>query len=429
MTRFSENFEFMNSTDSRHSSKQTLAKPPRNQHIEMLRVLAIMGIAVFHVFLSWFEQSAGLGAQNLSLVPSHAQVLAGSAPSMWLMSSINLLGSWGNHVFYMISGFFLIPSLAEYSHQFDYWRSQIIPTLKRVAIVVVSVLLYGIVALMVNAWLMPLPGAGTVSWWGMGLEFIWLYLCFVALAPLIAWVIERIGSNAAQWIAVGVLISVYALNIYIAYASQGDVYGRGLSDWRKQMSAVTYLVSFIFAGLIGQRIRSTSVGGNEPKARQWWRQPTILVELIAVMMLVLLMITGILVSRGEYTLLYALSFKSTSLISFVFAVLALLLCASVQRSVKLAARTRTHVISALAPGILGFYIAQSLMHAVWFTPCYAVMQTILGRAVEHSEGGIALELCAFFIFGILFALVIATVLCIIDHFLRQPLLRALHLAK
>jgi hypothetical protein len=395
----------------------------------MLRVLAILGIAIFHVFLSWFEQSAGLGAQSVALVPSHAQILANSTPSMWLMSLMNLLGSWGNHVFYMISGFFLIPSLAEYSHQFDYWRSQIVPTFKRVAVVVVSVLLYGGVALIVNAWLMPLPGAGSISWWGMGLEFIWLYLCFVAMAPLIAWVVERIGSNRAQWLAAATLLVVYGLNAYIAYISQGDVDGRGLGDWRKQMSAVTYLCSFIFAGLIGQRIRSTSIGGAEVKSRQWWRQPRVLLVLLLAMCALTLVLTGILAAQGRYTLLYALSFKSTSVISFVFAVLALLFCASVQRSVSLAAKVRTKVIAALAPGILGFYIAQSLMHAVWFAPCRAVLHAILGNASRQAGFQQTLALLAFFAFGVLFAVLLAILLCCIDRFVRQPLLRALHLAK
>ncbi|MFT9112320.1 MAG: acyltransferase family protein [Bifidobacterium psychraerophilum] len=415
--------------DQQAASGSVYAKPPRNQHIELLRVFAIISIAVFHVFLSWFTQAAGLGAHQQQIVDSHAELLAASFPSMWAMGVINLLGSWGNHVFFMISGFFLIPSLAEYSHEFDYWRSQVVPTLKRCLTVVLSVLFYGFIALAVNAWIMPLPGAGSVSWWGMGLEFIWLYLVFVALAPMIAWGIERIGSAKAEILAFAVLAVVYALNAYIAFVAQGDLDGRGLGDWRKQMSAVTYLVSFIFAGLIGKRVRNTSIGGSEPKARQWWRKPRIILWMMIVVCLLTLLLTGVLAASGRYALLYALSFKSTSLIACALAVLALLFCASAQRSIRVAAVFRARVVSALAPGILGFYIAQSLMHALWFAPCYAAMRTMLAHAMGQGAAVQAMWLIAFFAFGIVFALLFAVVVCLFDRFLRQPVLRALRLLR
>jgi hypothetical protein len=348
---------------------------------------------------------------------------------MTVLGLINLLGSWGNHVFFMISGFFLIPSLAASSRQFGYWRSQIVPTSRRCAVVVISVLLYGCLALMINAWIMPLPGAGSRSWWGMGLEFVWLYLCFVALAPIIGWVVERMGSRKAEFLSIALICVVYGLNAYIAFVSQGEVMGRGLGDWRKLMSAVSYLLSFTVAGLIGKRIRDTSVGGIEPKTLQWWRRPKLLLTGACLVGAVAWLLSVLTTLHGRYDLLYALSFKSTSLISFVLALLALLFCSSLQLSVRFAAKARARMVLTLAPGILGFYIAQSLMHAVWFIPCFSMMSRILGRVAGNARLTPVATVLVFFTFGVIFAVLFAAVLCGIDRVLRRPILKMLRLAK
>lgn len=386
--------------------------------------------------LVWFQQASGLSAMHPQTVTSHAEILATSFPSMWLMSIINLLGAWGNHVFYMISGFFLIASLAQKSRSKGFWRSQCLATLRRSIIIVLTLAFYVCLALLINAYVMPLPRVGGSTWLGIDLEFIWLYLIFVALAPAIAWIIERVGSFRAEMTVGAMLIIVYLLNGYIAFFTQGSLDGRGLGDWRKQMSAVTYLFSFVFAGLIGKRFREAHESHNAStlyKALTYLKSPNIVTRLIALACVSVLVLTGILAVTGHNSLLYDLSFKSTSVISFVLALLALMLCVVSARGHDDRASARPSskfftAINALAPGILGFYIAQSLMHELWYKASYCVMHAILSQASLHGGAEGSGLLILFFAFGILFAVAVAAVVCLFDRFTRQPALRLLKLA-
>lgn len=426
----------MNAADMTKTRNSMRSGKVRNERIEFLRVCAIFGISIFHVLLVWFQQASGLSAVHPQMTVSHAEVLAVSFPSMWLMSIISLLGAWGNHVFYMISGFFLIASLAGKSRSRGFWRSQCSATLRRCIIIVLTLAFYVCIALLMNAYVMPLPGVGSSTWLGIDLEFIWLYLIFVALAPAIAWVIERIGSLRAEMTVVAMLVVVYLLNGYIAFFAQGSLDGRGLGDWRKQMSAVTYLFSFVFAGLIGKRLREADAANKASKlykALAYLKSPSILKMLMALACACVIALTGILAFTGHNDILYDLSFKSTSIISFVLALLALILCATIPQA-KTNDDGRRHArrfiasINMLAPGILGFYIAQSLMHALWYRASYYVMHALLAQAIQY--GGVARVglLAAFFAFGIIFAVAIAAFVCLFDCFTRQPALRLWKLA-
>ncbi|MFT8639085.1 acyltransferase family protein [Bifidobacterium sp.] len=410
------------------------SKKMRNERIEFLRVCAIIGISAFHVLLAWFQQASGLDAIHPQAVASHANLLAESFPSMWLMSVVNLLGAWGNHVFYMISGFFLISSLAAQSRQVGFWRRQCVATLRRCVVIIVTLAFYAGIALLVNAYVMPIPGVGASTWLGMDLEFIWLYLIFVAMAPAIAWAIERIGSFRAEMLVVAMLVVVYMLNGYIAFFDQGNLDGRGLGDWRKQMSAITYLFSFVFAGLIGRRLREAQSSAEDSKLHgllECMKSPKVLKWLILVACACIVMLTGILAFSRRNDLLYALSFKSTSVLSFVMALLALLICALPEQSVRLDSQGGSRFIAAinvLAPGILGFYIAQSLMHELWYKASYYVMHGLLAQATRLSGVADSGMLVVFFGFAILFAAAFASFVCLFDRFSRQPVLRMLRLS-
>lgn len=409
------------------------SKTIRNERIEFLRVCAIVGISTFHVLLAWFQQACELGPIHPSIVDSHAQLLASSLPSMWLMSLINLLGAWGNHVFYMISGFFLISSLAAQSTQAGFWHRQCFATLRRCTIIVLTLAFYGGIALFVNAYVMALPGIGDSAWFGINLEFIWLYLIFVALAPAIAWVIERIASFKVEIALAALLVMVYLINGYIAFIDQGNIEGRGLGDWRKQMSAVTYLLSFVCAGVIGTVVRQTHAIINDSKLHtmvKYEKLPQVLRATTLVAAIVVVVLTGIMAAFGQYHFLYALSFKSTSIISFVFALLALLLCVIPKQHAKAKESGMARyvaTINMLAPGIVGFYIAQSLMHALWYTASYLLMHTLLGQAAQHGAISQATALSAFFVCGIIFAIMFAVLVCVFDRFTRQPVMRLLKL--
>ncbi|MFT9009245.1 MAG: acyltransferase family protein [Bifidobacterium sp.] len=411
------------------------SKKMRNERIEFLRVCAIIGISAFHVLLAWFQQASGLDAIHPQAVASHANLLADSFPSMWLMSVVNLLGAWGNHVFYMISGFFLISSLAAQSRQVGFWRRQCVATLRRCVVIIVTLAFYAGIALLVNAYVMPIPGVGASTWLGMDLEFIWLYLIFVAIAPAIAWAIERIGSFRAEMLVVAMLVVVYLLNGYIAFFDQGNLDGRGLGDWRKQMSAITYLFSFVFAGLIGRRLREAQSSAEDSKLHglvECMKSPKVLKCLILVACACIVTLTGILAFSRRNDLLYALSFKSTSVLSFVMALLALLICALPDQRGKEGERDESKfmlTINRLAPGILGFYIAQSLMHELWYKASYSIMHSLLAQAGQEGIAAGAASIVMFFAFGIIFAIALAGFVCIFDCFTRQPALRLLKLSK
>ena len=75
-------------------------KASRNTSIEALRLVAVAGIAIFHTF-QWTFQAACIG------VPEYVSLAA--FPYSGLLGFINQLGCWANEVFFMISGYFLIP--------------------------------------------------------------------------------------------------------------------------------------------------------------------------------------------------------------------------------------------------------------------------------------------------------------------------------
>ena len=77
----------------------------------------------------------------------------------------------------------------------------------------------------------------------------------VLATPLMGWVWRRVRRPVpVVWALVA---CVFAVNAYIAFVSPGDEV-RGLLEWRKLMSAVSYLVSFLAGGALGELRRSGS---------------------------------------------------------------------------------------------------------------------------------------------------------------------------
>lgn len=77
------------------------SKASRNTSIEALRLVAVAGIAIFHTF-QWTFQAVCTG------LPEYAPLVI--FPYSGALGFINLLGCWANEVFFMISGYFLIPT-------------------------------------------------------------------------------------------------------------------------------------------------------------------------------------------------------------------------------------------------------------------------------------------------------------------------------
>ena len=357
--------------------------PRRNPRIEALRLVAIAGIAVFHTLLPWFDM-----AQLGWWVPS--------APVALILGVVSLLGAFGNHVFFLVSGLFLLPRAADASEQPGYWHAQARSTARRALVIVLSVALYAAAALAVSAWVTPVPGVSLAEtgWLVGGLEFIWVYLAVVALCPVIGWVWRRTPRAGALVLAL--VACVFAVNAYIAFVSPGEEV-RDLLEWRKLMSAVTYLASFLTGGLLARARLERA-----PLALACGVAATLVAE-------------GLAALAGDLAVMDALSFKSTSLLSFVLAVCAVALAARPRQAESESAATR--MVCAASPSVLGFYITQSIFSPLWQPVATQVCQWSLDR----SEW---LLLAV----GTVFSLALLALALLIDRIMRIPLLKAARLA-
>jgi peptidoglycan/LPS O-acetylase OafA/YrhL len=417
--------------------------------VELLRLLAICGIAVFHAFLPTFEQIVALGPQASVLqggagAPvSDVALLAASRPLVWALALLQLLGSWGNHVFFMISGFFLIPSAAERSCGPCFWSGQVRSTAWRVVKVVAAVAFYALIFVAVNRWIMPVADAGSVWWVTYNIEFVWLYMFFIALAPLIGWVAARCGKRWQAWLAGGVLLVLYAFNVYVALTSRGDFGQLTAASWRKQIGAVSYFASFILAGVLGivirraRRSEEAEKSCGSPAKRAVWMSRGFWLSVIGCVVALAMLIAAVFAMRGDYVLLSALSFKSTSPISFVLAVAALMVAVCPRGVRNREAGTRfvgkgKALIETLASGILGYYIAQALGYGVMRVIQTRLTASALSHASAAALAGSTLECAgwqlAWCLCAIVAALALVVIICLLDRLIRQPLLRQIKLA-
>ncbi|MDF7640625.1 acyltransferase family protein [Bifidobacterium sp. ESL0784] len=462
--------------------------------VELLRLLAIVGIAVFHTFLLTFEQIAIAGPHAVSTAaqtgaaPTFIAIVSSTPLAVWLISMLMFLGAWGNHIFFMISAFFLVPRLAERSHRKGFARDEWKPTVARIAKILAAVVFYVVVLVVVNRWIVPIQAVGGLRDVILSLEFVWLYVLFVLLAPFISWCIERCRKKWCVALWVVALAVIYGLNVYVAISGRNFFDSLSVLDWRKQMSAITYFASYICAGALGcawQRwyggnaaipAVSQCVGGNKTASHYakisapFWLTRRYWTIALAGLIIAAGCIVAFASFGGHYGLLMALSFKSTSAISFLLA-LCSLMCAAcpsaraqrcesfaaqsglepslgntaesdealqsngnsakkpLRKSVKVFCR---HAVEALASGILGFYIVQALTYYSWI----AVQSHFADPVAAHVASAFAIGgmsasigwLVDWFVVEVVFSLVFVLLVCLIDRFVRQPLLRLIKLA-
>lgn len=166
------------------------SKASRNTSIEALRLVAVAGIAVFHTF-QWTFQATCVGAVEYAPLAMF--------PYSGALGFINLLGCWANEVFFMISGYFLIPSavraLQNGSSALDLARKSFM----RLKKIFLPTLFYCTACLLVSMYVYPLPEISLheIGWLTLGIEFIWVYAASVLLVPVIALIRQRIGSVSA----------------------------------------------------------------------------------------------------------------------------------------------------------------------------------------------------------------------------------------
>lgn len=331
-------------------------KAARNISIEALRLVAVAGIAVFHTF-QWAFQAACAGMSEYALLAAF--------PYSGVLGFINLLGCWANEVFFMISGYFLIASAARAWNDGATWTSQMQRTTQRLGKVVLPTAFYCLAALAWSTVISPIPDVSldTHYWYTLGLEFIWVYAATVFMAPLFGLAKSRLThkSSSATVIAVGILVFVF--NGYLAAMSATSA---GEFSWlQKLMSAATYIVAFLAGGLL----RDVTDTMDSGRARSLGKRSLIAVLAIAIIL------EGTLSFTGNLTVMAALSYKSTSLISFALAA-AFLLFAATRHNASSNPRV-AGVIVTLSAATLGFYVMQSLTSSLWRPIFNAMLANIL----------------------------------------------------
>ena len=231
---------------------------PRNPRIEALRLVAILGIAVFHTFQPWFD-AATSGAW------------APSAATLSVLGCVNLLGSYGNFVFFLISGLFLVPRAVEDARTNIPWRRRWLQVLRRALPILATVAIYAACALLVSSFVTPIEGVslGETGWLAGGLQFIWVYLALVVASPVMGQVWAH--ARKPRHLVGALVVAVFVVNAYIAFVSPGENV-RGLLEWRKLMSAVSYLAAFLAGGALAgsehpRLARALGLASDDPSQR------------------------------------------------------------------------------------------------------------------------------------------------------------------
>lgn len=315
-------------------------------------------------------------------------------PYSGVLGFINLLGCWANEVFFMISGFFLIASAARAWDGGATWKSQMQRTAQRLGKVIMPTAFYCLVALAWSTVVSPIPDVtlNTHYWYTLGLEFIWVYAATVFMAPWFGLAKSRLSqkSYTATVIAVGIL--VFVVNGYLAAMSATSA--DDFSWLQKLMSAVTYVIAFLIGGLL----RDVTDAMDSDKVG------TLGMRSLAAVLAIATILEGALSFTGNLTAMATLSYKSTSLISFVLAAASLLFAAT-RRSTSGNPRT-AGVIVTLSTATLGFYVMQSLTSSLW----RPVFNTLLAN-IPVSQNSLA-AICI--ITGTVISIVFALALLIID---------------
>ena len=360
-------------------------KAARSIPIEALRLIAVAGIAVFHTF-QWTFQATCIGAVEYAPLAIF--------PYSGVLGFINLLGCWANEVFFMISGYFLIASAARAWDGGTTWKSQMQRTSQRLGKVVMPTALYCLVALAWSTVVSPIPDVtlNTHYWYTLGLEFIWVYAATVFMAPWFGLAKCRLSHKSYTTTVIAVGILAFVVNGYLAAMSATSA---GEFSWlQKLMSAATYVIAFLIGGLL--RDVTDAVDSD--------RAGALGMRSLAAVLALATILEGALSFTGNLTAMAALSYKSTSLISFALAAASLLFAAT-RRSASGNPRT-AGVIVTLSTATLGFYVMQSLTSSLW----RPVFNTLLANILVSQNSPAAICI----ITGTVISIVFALALLIID---------------
>ena len=363
------------------------SKASRNTSIEALRLVAVVGIAIFHTF-QWTFQAVCTG------VPEYVPLAA--FPYSGALGFINLLGCWANEVFFMISGYFLIPSAVRALQKGSSVHDLTCKSLARLKKIVFPTLFYCAACLLVSMFIYPLPEISLheIGWLTLGIEFIWVYAASVLLVPVIVLARRQIGSKRAPFVVALLVLATFGINCYIAATANEAA---GIVLWRKLMSAVTYLVAFIAAGEMRFVLECHDKASGAQKSK------IALIGLTAATIALELLLSA----SNQYGTLWMLSYKSTSVIPFILA--AASVAAAALHQPRHEASAADKAITSLAAGTLGFYAVQSFTCNVW-RPIFDDVIYTMAAGVQTGTPNPS----AAILLGIVMSLCLALALLIMD---------------
>ena len=101
-------------------------------------------------------------------------VIVSVFPCSGALGFINLLGCWANEVFFMISGYFLIPSAVRALQNGSSAPDLARKSLARLKKIVLPTLFYCAACLLISMYVYPLPEISLheIGWLTLGIEFI-----------------------------------------------------------------------------------------------------------------------------------------------------------------------------------------------------------------------------------------------------------------
>jgi len=370
-------------------------KAARNIPIEALRLVAVVGIAVFHTF-QWTFQAVCVGAVEYAPLAM--------SPYSGVLGFINLLGCWANEVFFMISGYFLIASAASAWDGGATWKSQMQRTAQRLGKVVMPTAFYCLVALAWSTVVSPIPDVtlNTQYWYTLGLEFIWVYAATVFMAPCFGLAKSRLPQKTYTTTVIAVGILAFVVNGYLAAMSATS--GGEFSWLQKFMSAVTYVIAFLIGGLLRD---VTDVMDSDRVGALGMRS-------LAAVLAFVTILEGELSFTGNLTAMATLSYKSTSLVSFALAAASLLFAAT-RRSASDNPRTAGAIVT-LSTATLGFYVMQSLTSSLW----RPVFNTLLANKLVSQNSPAVICIVTGTVISIVFALTLLTIDAARSLIARKP---------
>ena len=357
------------------------SKASRNTSIEALRLIAVAGIAIFHTF-QWTFQAVCAG------LPEYAPLAV--FPYSGALGFINLLGCWANEVFFMISGYFLITSAARAWSDGATWTSQLQRTTQRLGKVILPTAFYCLAALAWSTAVSPIPDVSfhTHYWYTLGLEFIWVYAATVFVAPWFGLAKSRLSQKSYTKTVIAVSILAFVANGYLAAMSATST---GEFSWlQKLMSAATYVIAFLIGGLL----RDVTDAMDSDRAGALGMRSLVMVLILTIIL------EGDLSFTGNLTVMAALSYKSTSLISFALAAASLLFAAT--RRSSLGNPRTAGIIVTLSTATLGFYVMQSLTSSLW----RPIFNTLLANILVSQNSPAAICIVTGTVISIVFALTI-----------------------